>query len=199
MVRHIYGATLRFDMARPRSKSAQLKMLDATKAVIVEKGVSACTIEEVSTRSGVAKTTIYRHFGGLDELIFAAVAQDISHTDAPDTGSLRGDLIVIQRQYVELARSATVRELFVWMMGRAVVSSVYTELFRRVRVQPKGPTTIALQRAISRGELAPTVDLEMAMHIIQGPFISKRMVDNTDITLEEIETMVDMSIRALTA
>jgi len=172
-------------------------MLDSTKAIIVEQGVSSCTIEEVSSRSGVAKTTIYRHYGGLEELIFAAVAQDISHTTAPDTGSLREDLIEIQRQYVEVARSATVRELFVWMMGRAVTSSAFADLFRGVRVQPRGSTTIALQRAISRGELAPTIDLDMAMHFIQGPFISKRIVDNADITPAEIETMVDMAIRAL--
>ncbi len=172
-------------------------MLDATKAIIVERGVSTCTIEEVSSRSGIAKTTIYRHYGGLDELIFAAVAKDISHTAAPDTGSLRGDLIEIQRRYVEVARSATVRELFVWMMGRAVTSPAHADLFRAARVQPRGPTTIALQRAISRGELAPTIDLDMAMHFIQGPFISKRIVDNTDITMAEIEAMVDMSIRAL--
>jgi len=172
-------------------------MLEATRAIIVERGVSACTIEEVARRSGVAKTTIYRHYGGLDELIFAAVGQDVAQADAPDTGSLRGDLIEIQRRYVEVARSATVRELFVWMMGRAVTDPAHAELFRAVRVQPRGPTTIALQRAISRGELDPTTDLDLAMHIIQGPFISKRIVDNTDITPDQIETMVDMAIRAL--
>ncbi len=184
-------------MARPRSTSAQTKMLDSTRTIIVERGVSACTIEEVASRSGVAKTTIYRHYGGLDELIFAAVAQDISQTIAPDTGSLHGDLIEIQSQYVEVASSATVRELFVWMMGRAVTSPAHADLFRSVRVQPQGPTVIALQRAISRGELDPTTDLDMAMHIIQGPFISKRIVDNTDITPQQIETMVDTAIRAL--
>lgn len=185
-------------MARPRSKSAQTKMLDSTKAIIVERGVSACTVEEVSARSGVAKTTIYRHYGGLTELIFAAIAQDVSDSASPDTGSLRGDLIEIQRQYVEVARSATVRELFVWMMGRAVTNPAHAELFRGVRAQPRGPTTIALQRAISRGELAPTVDIDLAMHIIQGPFISKRIVDNSDITPAEIGVMVDAAVRSLT-
>jgi AcrR family transcriptional regulator len=173
-------------------------MLEATRALVFERGVSACTIEDVANRSGVAKTTIYRHYGGLDELIFAAVSQDVSYTAAPDTGSLRGDLIEIQRHYVEVARSPTARELFVWMVARAVADPAHAELFHRVRVQPRGPTTIALQRAISRGELDPTIDLDLAMHIIQGPFISKRIVDNSDISQEELEAMVDMAIRALT-
>ncbi len=173
-------------------------MLDSTKEIIIEKGVANCTIEEVASRSGVAKTTIYRHYGGLDELIFAAVSQDVSQNTSPDTGSLRGDLIEIQRHYVEQARSSTVRELFVWMMGRATTSPAHADLFRAVRVQPRGPTVMALQRAIARGELAPTTDLDLAMHIIQGPFISKRIVDNSDIDSDELETMVSMAIEALT-
>jgi AcrR family transcriptional regulator len=173
-------------------------MLDSAKELIIERGVTNCTIEEVASRSGVAKTTIYRHYGGLDELIFAAVAQDVSHREDTDTGSLRGDLIQIQHQYVEQARSTIVRELFVWMMGRATTSPAHAELFRGVRVQPRGPTVMALQRAIARGELAPTTDLDMAMHIIQGPIISNRIVNNSDINSGEIETMVDMAIRALT-
>jgi len=38
-------------------------MLDATRAIIVERGDAACTVEEVAGRSGVAKTIIYRHYG----------------------------------------------------------------------------------------------------------------------------------------
>ncbi len=83
------------------------------------------------------------------------------------------------------------------MMGRATTSPAHADLFRAVRVQPRGPTVMALQRAIAPGELAPTTDLDLAMHIIQGPFISKRIVDNSDINSDELETMVDMAIRAL--
>ncbi len=172
-------------------------MLESAKEIVLELGASACTMEEVASRSGVAKTTIYRHFGGLDELIFAAVAEDIASAGTPDTGSLRGDLLQIQRRYVEMAQVPAVRELFVWMMSRALETPAYAELFRKLRVQPRGPTVVALQRAIARGELAPTTDLEMAMHVIQGPFISKRIVDNSDVTETEIEAMVDMAVSAL--
>ncbi len=173
-------------------------MLDAVREIIVERGVANCSVEAVAARSGVAKTTIYRHFGRLDDLVFAAVARDVSNTVTPDTGTLRGDLIEIQRHYVEVAQSATVRELFLWMAGRAAADPSLAELFRRVRIQPRGPTMIALKRAIARGELDPSTDLDMAMHMIQGPFISMRIIDNADIDSDEIETMVDMAVRALT-
>ncbi len=58
---------------------------------------------------------------------------------------------------------------------------------------------IALQRAIARGELPPTTNIEMAMHVIQGPLISKRIVDNSVFTDGEFETLLDTTYRALIA
>jgi len=71
-------------------------------------------------------------------------------------------------------------------------------LFRKERIQPRGPTVLALQRAIARGELPPTTNIELAMHVIQGPLISRRIVENSDLTDDEFETLLDMTFRALT-
>lgn len=191
------SATISSVMARPRSKSAQAKMLETTRDMILEHGVYSCSIDDVARRSGVAKTTIYRHYGGLDELIFAAVESNVSQAAAPDKGSLHEDLCAIQAGYVAAARSSTARELFVWMTTKALQDPRHAALFRKARVQPRGPTTIALQRAIARGELLPSIDIDMALHTIQGPFISKRIVDDSDISETEIDTMVGMAIRAL--
>ena len=49
-------------MARPRSEEARRKALAAATDLIVERGVANLSIEEVAARSGVAKTTIYRHW-----------------------------------------------------------------------------------------------------------------------------------------
>ena len=50
------------------------------------------TIEEVAARSGVAKTTIYRHWPDRPALILDTARQAFRHVATPDTGSLRGDL-----------------------------------------------------------------------------------------------------------
>ena len=71
------------------------------------------------------------------------------------------------------------------------------ELFRLARVQPRGPTTVALQRAIARGEIPADIDVGMAMHIIQGPLISQRIVDNSDVSESDLAHMLDMTVRAL--
>ena len=49
-------------MARPRSEEARRKAIAAAIDLIIERGVANLSIEEVAARSGVAKTTIYRHW-----------------------------------------------------------------------------------------------------------------------------------------
>ena len=186
-------------MARPRSETARRRLLDAALEIVATDSVTAVTADEVARRSGVAKTTLYRHFGSLDGLVFAAVADSVTAREPPDTGTLRGDLEVIHRRYLDVASSRQNRELFAWMVAKSIESAENRELFRRVRVQPRGPTTVALQRAIARGELDADIDVDMAMHIVQGPLISQRIVDNDEVSESDLGRMLDMTVRALGA
>lgn len=186
-------------MARPRSEAARRRLLDAALEIVATDGVAAVTADAVARRSGVAKTTLYRHFGSTDGLVFAAVSDSVTAQPPPDTGTLRGDLEAIQRRYLDVAASQQSRELFAWMVAKSIESAENRELFRRVRVQPRGPTTVALQRAIARGEVDADLDVDMAMHIIQGPLISQRIVDNSDVSDRDLQRMLDMTVRALGA
>lgn len=184
-------------MARPRSVSARNKLLAVAAEILVGEGVGAVTAEEVARRSGVAKTTLYRHFGTTEALVFATVQANVAALDLPDTGTLRGDLVVIHHAYLDVASLQQSRELFAWMVARSIEDPVNRERFRQARMQPRGPTVVALQRAIARGEIDPGLDLDMAMHIIQGPLISMRIVDNSEVSDRDLEAMLDMTVRAL--
>jgi AcrR family transcriptional regulator len=184
-------------MARPRSIEAQQEMLRAARQILLHDGVSAFTIDEVARRSGVAKSTIYRHFSNGDALILAAVDGLVNDLPVPDHGSLREDLREILARYLKIAESPASRQLFAWMLARSVTDPEFATAFRRVRAQPGGPTVIALQRAIARGEVSPTLDLGLALHLVQGPLISKRFVENEAVTAAELEWLLDALVAAL--
>lgn len=186
-------------MARPRSDAARRRLLDAALEIAATDGVASVTADAVARRSGVAKTTLYRHFGSTDGLVFAAVADSVTTQAPPDTGTLRGDLEAIHRRYLDVASSQQNRELFAWMVAKSIESAENRELFRRARAQPRGPTTVALQRAIARGELDADIDVDLALHVIQGPLISQRIVDNSDVSESDLQRMLDMTVRALGA
>src|SRR3954470_11548461 len=98
-------------MARPRSEAARRKALAAATDLIVEKGVANLTIEEVATRSGVAKTTIYRHWPERTGLILDTVSACFAEVETPDTGTLRGDLEAFFGGMVQADLSGTVGQL----------------------------------------------------------------------------------------
>jgi AcrR family transcriptional regulator len=184
-------------MARTPSSAARQALLNVCGELITQHGVKALSIDDVVQRSGVAKTTLYRHFGGLDGLVFALVGSRVQAAPQRDTGSLRTDLRDIQRAYLALFESPLQRELFVWMTTNAMQNPAAAALFRSTRFDQRGPTVVALQRAIARGEVPPTIDIQLAMHLIQGTMISKRVIGDERLTEVEFNELTDMMLAAL--
>ncbi len=69
---------------RPRDETLDEAILDATVDEFLDKGIGGMSIEGVAARSGVAKTSIYRRWPSIDELMVAAICR----LDAPDDGPL---------------------------------------------------------------------------------------------------------------
>jgi AcrR family transcriptional regulator len=184
-------------MARPLSDAARVKMIQATQEIIALHGLDAFTIDEVARRSGVAKTTIYRHFRTGDELVLAAVDDMIEHIEPPDTGALRGDLRAVIGSFLEIAGVPSLRQMFVSILNRSIIDDEFAAAYRNVKEQRHQPLQLVLQRAIARGDIDPDIDLELALQFVQGPFVAKRVIENEDVTDRDIEILLDFVCRGL--
>ncbi|MGH9094963.1 MAG: TetR/AcrR family transcriptional regulator [Acidimicrobiales bacterium] len=51
-------------------------LLDATADLVAAYGVRRWSVDDVAERSGLGRTTVYRHFDGRDDLVAAALARD---------------------------------------------------------------------------------------------------------------------------
>ncbi len=79
-------------------------ILDAALAALAAHGYEATNMNDVAARAGVGKAAIYRRWSSKAALIADALIYwrpDLIDSDAPDTGSLAGDLDVV----VERARA----------------------------------------------------------------------------------------------
>lgn len=184
-------------MARPLSEAARAKMLQAAQGIIVNDGLDACTIDEVAKVSGVAKTTIYRHFRNADELGMAAVDCMIEHVATPDHGSLRGDLREIVMAFQQVVSHQAFRQMFADLLARAVRDPDFARLYDEAQEMRHAPLRKALQRGMARGEVDPDIDLETAMYFVQGPFVAKRLIELSDVTEAEIDVFLELICRAL--
>src|ERR1017187_7822073 len=83
---------------RPRSEEADRAILRAATELLAERGLHGLSIEEVASRAGVAKTTIYRRWHSRGTLALDAfLAEFKALQPLPDTGILRDDLLAALR------------------------------------------------------------------------------------------------------
>ncbi|MEX1280276.1 MAG: helix-turn-helix domain-containing protein, partial [Acidimicrobiia bacterium] len=77
----------------PRIERTRRVVLGAAVEVVAERGFSGATIDAIAQRSGVARSTIYRHWPDRGDLLLEAVSDRVGPVEASVTGDLREDLI----------------------------------------------------------------------------------------------------------
>lgn len=172
-------------------------MLTAAQDVIVRFGMDSCTIDEVARRSGVAKTTIYRHFRNADELSVSAIDELIGEIASPDTGALRTDLRAVVTGFRAIVSHESFRRLFVSMLKKSLDDPAFARVYERAQELRHAPLRRVLQRAMTRGEVDPSIDIEQAMYFVQGPFVAKRLVEHADLTDDDIDVFIELIVKAL--
>src|SRR5215216_5271004 len=80
---------------RPGGRTARTRaaVLDATLDELASRGWDRVSVETIAARAGVHKTTVYRRWGGKDQLVAEAVeAEADSRVQVPDSGDIGQDL-----------------------------------------------------------------------------------------------------------
>lgn len=184
---------------RPRSEQAHQAILDATLDLLAEKGYELTSIEEIAERAGVGKTTIYRRWSSKFELVVDAMKHLHTEFAIVDSGNLREDFTTILRTTTKL-NASRFEALFLKMMGEL---QNHPDLFEMFRVRLSLPRVQYLQdmieRAKARGEIRPDVDSQLAIEMLGGPFVYRKMLEgpNTSIPDDWADKIVDLLFRGM--
>lgn len=186
-------------MARPRSEEARRKVVEATVDVLLVGGVDGATVEEIAARSGVAKSTIYRHFGTREALLAEAVRSCIVELPTPDSGSLADDLTTLFTRYDDSEETKRLNELYPMLLDASRRDPAIRRAMDAVILERQRPMRTILKLAKARGEIDPELDLDTAVAMLIGPFTYRRMVQDAEITDDFIAAVVPGAIAALLA
>lgn len=186
-------------MARPRSEEARRKVLEATAELIIEDGVAKVTMEEVAARSGVAKTTIYRHWPERPALILDTVGQTFRRVATPDTGSLREDLLAFFNGMVRADLSGKVGRMMPCLIDAASRDPEMEQLLARLGVEREQPIRTIVGRAQQRGELPMELDDRVVVGTIVGPIVFRKVMQRAQIDSDYIERCIEVAITGLRA
>jgi AcrR family transcriptional regulator len=184
-------------MVRPRSEEARRQVLATTVQLLAEVGVDGLTIEAVAAGSGVAKTTIYRHWADRSELITDAVRACLPRVPDPDTGSLRDDLHTIFEHIARAEMDSPAGDLMPSLMDAVHRDPTLAQLKRDVITERERPVVAAIQRAQARGELDASLDEQMVYDAVVGPIVFRKVVRREQVTPERVHAQLDLALRGL--
>jgi len=154
-----------------RSKKA---VLAAAHQLLSEGGLGGVSVDEVSKRSGVAKTTIYRHWASRSALLLDACSNMSARPQAPDTGSLQGDLETLSLYIAAKLRTAPWAAVLPSVIDAAERDADLAELQKKLHGEMRTAFRIVVERAQKRGELSSGVDSSEIIATVLGPLYYRR-------------------------
>ncbi len=157
----------------PRIARSRAAVIEAAAELLAEEGMSGFSIDAVSRRSGVARTTIYRHWPESRELFFDAFRSFGGPPPLPDTGSIRDDMVAYFRLLVDHLQESRAGSALPVLLDATLRDPTMRELHRRfveerraahaplaapghrARRAPRRPRRGALDRPPRRTHLLP--------------------------------------------
>ena len=183
---------------RPRDTRRDEAILKAALEILLAGDYQTLTIEAVAARAGVARPTIYRRWPSKPALVVAALAEN-ARLAIPevDTGSLRGDLLAVQRHQIVLINAPMTRRVTAGLIADLATDPELGDRYISEYLVPRRDAVWnVLERGIERGELEPEADLAFVYDLLIGPLFMRAVVWGQPLSPEAAEATTDVVLAA---
>ena len=165
-----------------RFRRSRATVLGVTTQLLIERGFSGATVDEISRRSGVAKATIYRHWPTRTDLLRDACSTLGTPLEAPDTGNFKADVIALVTDLTDMLRSAKWTSVLPSIIDAAERDPDIAEMYGKLQQGYSAPFEAVFQRALQRGELPADTDIPMLIAALTGPLFYRRWFSREPLT-----------------
>lgn len=178
----------------PRSERTRTVVLAATAELLCQDGFERITIDAIAERSGVARSTIYRHWPQRHQLFTEAFEQLCNFPTPPDTGTFEDDLRTLA---TNLARGLS-EERWGRTLPSLVGAAAHDDELRTAQLafnaRRRTVTQSVFERAAARGDIAPHRNLEVAVTRFVAPFFFAKLVAHLPLDEAFVEQMVQATV-----
>jgi AcrR family transcriptional regulator len=140
--------------SRRRGKVLEAAIFDVVFQQLAETGYVNFSIERVAAGAGTSKPVIYRRWPTRARLVYAALraTRPVLSFDAPDTGTVRGDVMLILRRISEMVDELSPEVIF--GLIAELLHESDSSLFVEVHERNTKIVREILARGVGRGEIA---------------------------------------------
>jgi AcrR family transcriptional regulator len=166
----------------PRVVRTRSTVLRTATDLLVEGGPAAMTVDAVVARSGVAKSTIYRHWPSRDDLFVAVIEANAPRLPDPEPGA---DVVTALRTTLRsVTRSLTdpdwARMLPALLMLRHHVDDIKA-IEERLEVRRDQVLTTLIERAAAEGLVDGDLDVAEAINHLLGPLVLAQITESVPV------------------
>ena len=187
---------------RPGGRTARTAEAVFAAAVgeLSERDYSDISIESISARAGVHKTTVYRRWGSKVELIRQVlVGAAAARIQLPDSGSIDTDVRALARAVQAILSlpegAAITRALIAGALSSPEIAEVMDQ-FWAARLEA---ISVIVRRAIGRGQLPAGTDAAALMHAVAAPLYYQLLVNRAPVTERDAELSAAAALAAAAA
>jgi AcrR family transcriptional regulator len=178
-----------------RVRRSKTTVLGTTSELLYERGLSGTSVDEISRRSGVAKTTIYRHWPTRVALLRDACSLIGTPLDTPDTGSLEGDVVALLTRLAQLLESEKWTSVLPSVIDAAERDRDVAEMYRTLHARYSAPLESVIRRAVKMRELPRSTDVALLVSALTGPLFYRRWFSREPLTKKFAEQIVHLVLR----
>ena len=166
---------------RPRNPETDSDILRAAGDILIEEGYRALTMERLAARAGVGKTTVYRRWKSMSELVSALLdaADEAWPMPQAEFANIREDLRTLYRNWISGMSGAG--KIIPILIAEGVQNPELATILHERFVLPRRRLAIAMiDRAKKRGEVSKTADSETAIDLFMGRMWYRQLVTGAD-------------------
>ena len=182
----------------PRVVRSRHAALSAVRDILAEQGWTGVTHVAVAARSGVGRTTLYRHWPDVASLIHDAVDERIGQARSARTGELRADLVSELNGLRSLLHDRASEHTMRAVLERAPFDPAFASLKKTLYQSGSSGFRKILQAAVKAGDVPPDVDISFTIDQLAGPLIYRRLLAGMNIDESYVEAVVDSVLRVCT-
>jgi AcrR family transcriptional regulator len=178
-----------------RVRRSRATVLGITAELLFERGFAGASVDEITRRSGVAKTTIYRHWPTRGDLLRDACSSIGTPLEVPDTGSFEGDVTVLLTNLAHLLRSAKWTSVLPSVIDAAERDPDIAAMYSKLQAGYSAPLQSIIQRAMQKGELPKTEDAALLVAALTGPLFYRRWFSREPLTSAFAKQIIRLVLR----
>ncbi len=161
----------------PRTARVRHIILDAAADLLVEYGAGQVTATRIAQETGVARTTIYRHWPDQANLLLDTIDSLVApHSPTTFTDDLAADLTIALSNLRARMTRRPFRQVFSALLGHANQDQSFVAAQQRFVNGVLQPVSDALIAAVDREDLPSSVDITEACAVLAGPLFQQHVM-----------------------